>query len=350
MLAAGLAGTIGVLHRGLERAKSEQPPIEAFPLVAAAIETPREVRAQKDDPDAPPQAAHVELPTDVLLRCKAATALVELRSMGSGSAVCVSADGLFVTNHHVVARVGIGQNVRLVVRPGQNNQRVLEARVIKLDDDNDLALLKVDPPRDLVVIPLGKDDELVETMPLAAFGYPFGRMLASGNAYPSISVNTGTITALRKKAGKLSNIQLDASVNPGNSGGPVVDKKGELLGIVVSGFMGAQLNFAIPVSVVREFLAGPVLVLRIPQVTFRERTKPRPFEIDAYAFEPRVLENLVVELALTEPGAEARTLTAKRRDNQFVAEGSPCARRSSTSTESGRVQRAGEDQGQVAAG
>ena len=256
-----------------------------------------------------------------------------------------------MTNHHVVSSAGLGHNVRLVVRPGQGNQRILDARVIKLDYDNDLALLKVDPPRDLVVIPLGKDDELVETMPLAAFGYPFGRMLAADNGYPTVSVTTGTITALRKKAGKLSNIQLDASVNPGNSGGPVVDKKGELLGIVVSGFMGAQLNFAIPVSVVREFLAGPALVLRIPQVTFQDRTKPRPFEIDAYAFEPRVLENLVVELALAEPGAETRTLTAKRRGNQFVAEGSPCvARRSSTSTESGCVQRAGDDHDQVAAG
>ena len=77
-------------------------------------------------------------------------------------------------------------------------------------------------------------------MPLAAFGYPFGRMLAADKGYPAVSVNTGTITALRRKEGKLSTIQLDASVNPGNSGGPVVDKKGNLIGIVVSGILGGQ--------------------------------------------------------------------------------------------------------------
>ena len=123
-------------------------------------------------------------------------------------------------------------------------------------------------------------------------------MLASDNRYPSVSVNTGTITALRRKEGKLSAIQLDASVNPGNSGGPVVDKKGNLIGIVRSGMLGARLNFAIPVSLVREFLAGPALVLRNPGLTFAERSKPRQFEIDAYAFDRRLLDDVVVELSL----------------------------------------------------
>ena len=236
----------------------------------------------------------------------------------------MSVDGFFVTNHHVVAREGLGQNVRLVVRPGQNNQRVLTARAIKLDEDNDLALLKVDATADLVAVPLGTDDELVETTPLAAFGYPFGRMLAADKGYPTVSVNTGTITALRKKAGELSMIQLDASVNPGNSGGPVVDKKGNLIGIVVSGILMARVNFAIPVSRVREFLSGPALVLRNPSVTFAERSKTRQYEIDAYAVDPHLLDNLVVELSLTESADNIRTFEAKRRGNRFVAEGPAC--------------------------
>ena len=173
---------------------------------------------------------------------------------------------------------------------------MLNARVIKLDEENDLALLKVDASPHLVAIPLGTDDNLVETMSLAAFGYPFGRLLASDNRYPAVSVNAGTVTALRRKTGKLSAIQLDASVNPGNSGGPVVDKEGKLIGIVNSGIRGARVNFAIPVRLVREFLSGPALVLRDPGVTFRERTKPRQFEIDAYALDPHVLDDIAVEL------------------------------------------------------
>ena len=238
-------------------------------------------------------------PTEMVLRCKAATALVELRSMGSGSAACVSVDGFFVTNHHVVAGAGLGQDVRLVVDPGQNTQRVLDARVIKLDEENDLALLKVDAPPGLVAVPLGTDDELVETTPLTAFGYPFGRMLASDNRYPAVSVNTGAITALRRKGGELSAIQLDASVNPGNSGGPVVDKKGNLIGIVVSGMHGGQAQLRHPRQPsCGSSSSGPALVLRNPGLTFSERTKPRQFEIDAYAFDPRLLDDLAVELSL----------------------------------------------------
>src|SRR5262249_46356889 len=159
----------------------------------------------------------------------------------------------------------------------------------------------------------------------AAFGYPFGRMLASDNRYPSVSVNTGAITALRRKAGKLSAIQLDASVNPGNSGGPVVDRKGNLIGIVESGIMGARLNFAIPVSVVREFLSSPALVLHNPDVTFADRSKSRQFEIDAYAFDRGTLDDLTVELALTESAGDTRTLAANRRGNRFVVEGPACS-------------------------
>ncbi len=254
-------------------------------------------------------------------RCKAATALVELRSIGSGSGACVSADGFFVTNHHVVAGAGLGANVRLVVSPGQKAQRVLEARVVKLDEEDDLALLKADAVPDLVALPLGTDDQLVETMPITAFGYPFGRLLASDEGYPAVSVNTGAITALRKKGGELSRIQLDASVNPGNSGGPVVDKQGNLVGIVQSGMVMARLNFAIPVSRVREFLSGPGLVLRDPHLMFSERARPRRFEIGAYAFDPRILDALVVRLALSDSVHDTRTLEARRVGGRFVTEG-----------------------------
>jgi len=325
LIAVGLVAIIGLLHGRLERATSQEPPLKKFEGAARALQRPRGDRPKKDDAETPAQARPVELPTEMVIRCKAATALVELRSIGSGSAACVSVDGFFVTNYHVVASVGLGQNVRLVVRPGQNNQRVLGARVIKLDEENDLALLKVDAPSDLVAVPLGTDDELVETAALAAFGYPFGRMLASDNRYPSVSVNTGTITALRRKEGKLSAIQLDASVNPGNSGGPAVDKKGNLIGIVRSGMLGARLNFAIPVSLVREFLSGPALVLRDPGLMFSERSKPRQFEIDAYAFDRGLLDDIVVELSLTESADDTRTLEAKRKGNRFVADGSACS-------------------------
>ncbi|MGP0064200.1 MAG: trypsin-like peptidase domain-containing protein [Isosphaeraceae bacterium] len=319
-----LMGAIGFLDGYLAPAIGEEP-IKRSGEAAGAIERSQDPAPKKDDADATPPAKHVELSTAVVRRCKAATALVEIRSIGSGSSVCVSGDGLFVTNHHVVSGGGIGGNVRLVVDPGQKTQRVLEARIIKLDEKNDLALLKADAPPGLAAVPLGTDDQLIETMPLTAFGYPFGRLLSSDGGYPSVSVNTGTITALRRKGGELSMIQLDASVNPGNSGGPVVDKSGNLIGIVVSGMLMARVNFAIPVSRVREFLSEPAMVLRNPRLSFSERTKTRQFEIDAYTIDPRLLDDLAVELTLTDSANDSRTLGAKRVGHRFVAEGPACS-------------------------
>ena len=309
--ALGLIVIFAVVDGRSRRAMADGQPLVQPEIAAAATRIPQDDRSRKDDADNQIKARTLELSTDVVRRCKAATALVELRSMGSGSAVCVSRDGFFVTNHHVVAGAGLGQDVRLVLDPGQKTQRVLEARVVKMDEDNDLALLKATPPPDLVAVPLRTDDQLVETMPLVAFGYPFGRMLAADKGYPSVSVNTGTITALRRNAGELSKIQLDASVNPGNSGGPVVDKDGKLIGIVESGIVMARLNFAIPVSRVREFLSGPALVLREPRLTFSGRNTPRRFEIDAYSFDRRLLDDLSVELALTDSENDTRTLAVK---------------------------------------
>jgi S1-C subfamily serine protease len=318
-----IAGLVGMLPWS---AMSQEPPPGESKKAARQTAGQQSGRAApRDDSATPAQARPVELANALVARCKAATALVELRAVGSGSAACVSTEGFFVTNHHVVADAGLGHDVRVVVYPGQIAQKVLNARVIKLDEENDLALLKVDASPQLLAIPLGTDDNLVETMTLAAFGYPFGRMLASDIRYPAVSVNAGTVTALRKKAGKLSSIQLDAAVNPGNSGGPVVDKEGKLIGIVNSGIPGARLNFAIPVTLVRAFLAGPALVLRDPGVTFAERTKPHQFEIDAYAFDRRDLDDVAVELSLTGSADDTRTFQAKRIGDRFVAVGPACS-------------------------
>ena len=317
-----IAGLVGMLPSS---AMSQEPPPRESERAAGGIAGQRTGRAPRDDSVTPAQGRPIELSPALVVRCKAATALVELHAVGSGSAACVSTDGFFVTNHHVVADAGLGHFVRVVVHPGQNAQKVLNARVIKLDEENDLALLKVDASADLVAIPLGTDDNLVETMSLAAFGYPFGRLLASENRYPAVSVNAGTVTALRKKAGKLSSIQLDASVNPGNSGGPVVDREGKLIGIVNSGIPGARLNFAIPVRLVRDFLSGPALVLRDPGLTFPERSKPRQFEIDAYALDRHVLDDIAVELSLTGSADDSTTLNAKRIGSRFVASGAACS-------------------------
>ena len=101
-------------------------------------------------------------------------------------------------------------------------------------------------------------DKITETMQVVAFGFPFGKLLDSdANPYPAVSINVGSVTALREKAWAPHRIQVDAVLNPGNSGGPVLGPDGKVIGVVVAGVRGAGVNFVIPVSHLSAFLAKP---------------------------------------------------------------------------------------------
>ena len=132
-----------------------------------------------------------------------------------------------------------------------------------------------------------------------AFGYPFGTALATNKKErPAISVNLGRVTSLRKKDGELHRIQLDALLNPGNSGGPVLDKQGKVVGVVVSGVRGAGVNFAIPVSHTVKFLERPEIVFDPPTVRLAEVHQPMDFQARAVSLLPSNTKPFEVEFHL----------------------------------------------------
>jgi hypothetical protein len=147
-------------------------------------------------------------------------------------------------------------------------------------------------------------------MELVAFGYPFGKALAKGEDYPSISVNTGRITSLRMPGGKLTSIQLDVVLNPGNSGGPVLDKAGRVIGVVQGGVRGAGINFAIPVGRVSDMLASPVVLLDAPELSFNTRNAPADWTVRLVP--PRGAGNATVDVAVAADGSSPRTFAAKQ--------------------------------------
>ncbi len=184
------------------------------------------------------------LPLPVISKTKSATVLLETNE-AMGTAFCIDPSGIFVSNDHVLGSDFDGR-LSLIVHSGEGRQKKLRASVLFRDGQSDLAIITVEGAGKLDYLHLGDSSRLFETMPVVAFGYPFGSDLAFGaNRYPSITVSSGKITALRKSGGKLEAIQLDASLNPGNSGGPVVDGAGKVIGIVVAGIEGSGINFAI---------------------------------------------------------------------------------------------------------
>jgi S1-C subfamily serine protease len=221
---------------------------------------------------------------------KASTALVEVQvgfAKGHGSAFCVHPAGMFVTNEHVVRAAGPSGTVLLVLNPAQKTQKPVKARVVRLDRAQDLALLVAEGVKDLPTLPLGSDADLSELMEVVAFGFPFGTMLSEDRReYPAVSVNVGSITALRKKGDKLHRIQVDVALNPGNSGGPVLDRKGKVVGVVVAGVRGSGVNFVIPVSHLTAFLDRPELTVTPPNIDRANMHKEALFEARALSALP----------------------------------------------------------------
>ncbi|MEM7600876.1 MAG: serine protease, partial [Verrucomicrobiota bacterium] len=215
------------------------------------------------------------LDANVLNRTKQATVLVVCDET-TGTGFCIStAQGIFVTNAHVIAG---SSKIQLVINSGSSDSKVVDARVIRASEHNDLAILAAESEVSVPALELGSVEDIIETLPVTAFGYPFGMALGAGG-YPSISVNTGHVTSLRRSGDSLNTIQIDAAVYPGNSGGPVISEEGKVLGVIVAGLEFTQVNFCIPVSTVLGFLKKPVIEMSPDENDAIDFTKAVTFDI-----------------------------------------------------------------------
>jgi S1-C subfamily serine protease/HEAT repeat protein len=165
----------------------------------------------------------------------------------------------------------------VVFYSGTAKEQSLRAEIVGLGAGADLAALKVagvqDAPRP---IDGARTPELVETMPVLAFGFPFGEKLDPGKRNPAVTVTKGAVSSLRGNRGELEEVQLDLDLNPGNSGGPVVDEKGALIGVAVAKVSNTRIGFAVPLSKLNRLLQGRIDPPAIIQsLTIQGRTQVR---------------------------------------------------------------------------
>nr|WP_321244496.1 trypsin-like peptidase domain-containing protein [uncultured Psychroserpens sp.] len=165
--------------------------------------------------------------------------------VGTGSGVIISPDGYIITNNHVIA----GSNKISITL---NDNRVYEAELIGTDEKTDIALLKIEAEDDLPAIEFGDSDTAKVGEWVLAVGNPFN--LTS-------TVTAGIISAkARDLSGRNSQsfIQTDAAVNPGNSGGALVNSSGQLIGIntAISSQTGSYIgySFAVPSNIAKKII------------------------------------------------------------------------------------------------
>lgn len=159
----------------------------------------------------------------------------------TASGFVIDENGHIITNYHVIDNT---KSIRVYLP----DKRIFAADVIGFDEETDVALIKIEG-KDLPVANLGDSDKLKIGQKVAAIGTPFG--LES-------TITTGIISALHRTRGKTTYrdyIQTDANVNPGNSGGPLVDLEGNVIG--VNTFILARsegLGFSIPINLAKRIV------------------------------------------------------------------------------------------------
>lgn len=167
----------------------------------------------------------------------------EYKQRGQGSGFIISKDGYILTNNHVVEGADI-------IKVTLSDDRNFDAKVIGTDPQSDVALIKIEDPQNLPVIPLGDSSSLEVGEWVIAIGNPFGL---------SQTVTVGVVSATGRSSVGINEyenfIQTDAAINPGNSGGPLLNGQGEVIGINTAlfsrtgGYMG--IGFAIPINMAK---------------------------------------------------------------------------------------------------
>ncbi|MBI4931323.1 MAG: trypsin-like peptidase domain-containing protein [Bacteroidetes bacterium] len=204
------------------------------------------------------------LPSASLDKIKKATVFIEVKHhfiltgeelSSSGSGFFINDKGWIATNYHVIQSLLGDYNatyptkinqIKITRNSGTSEYKTYSATIVSIDKDNDLAILAVSDSLKLPYVEIDTS-KLNELASVWIFGFPFGDEFTVLQRGPEITVNNGSVSALRHDdRNELNSLQVDAVINHGNSGGPVVNENGKVVGIINSMMGNTRINFAVP--------------------------------------------------------------------------------------------------------
>ena len=200
--------------------------------------------------------------------------------VSSGTGFYVSSEGHIITNYHVVEGCK-GMKVHV-------GGKVLDALKIADDKKNDLALLKSTySPNFFFAL---SDESAYPLQEIVVVGYPFGERLSSTPKFTQ-----GIVSSIAGLGNNYSQIQIDAALQPGNSGGPIIDKNGNLVGVAVAklslkkilkdyGVIPENTNFGIKASALRNFMDGNRIEIKPPNTLSLSRKELSKKAMDGTTF------------------------------------------------------------------
>jgi len=178
----------------------------------------------------------------------------QTQESGIGTGFVVSADGLLITNKHVVSE---SADYVAIIKNGDGSEKKYDVSEIHRDSFNDLAILKIDASN-LTAVELGDSDHLKVGQKVIAIGNALGRF--------ENTVTTGVVSGLGRGVAPIDPatgvaerlddlIQTDAAINPGNSGGPLANSAGQVIGINTAVASAENIGFAIKINIVKQLIS-----------------------------------------------------------------------------------------------
>jgi S1-C subfamily serine protease len=198
----------------------------------------------------------------------------------SGTGFVISSSGHIVTNNHVIAGC-VGD-----IHGNLNGESPVALRVVSRDETNDLALLQA--PGSFKEVATIRDKAIHPGDTVVAIGYPFHGLLTS-----DFTVTTGIVSSLSGVFNDTRYLQISAAVQPGNSGGPLLDTNGQIVGMVAAklnalkvakatGDIPENINFAIKTGMIRDFLDNSVVPYQTPEASTELKTADIAHQARAY--------------------------------------------------------------------